>query len=151
MVKIELQGGGALEKKLLQMAQQLGNGSAVKVGILEGATYPDGTPVAQIGFWQEFGTTKMPARSFIRSTVTDKSPGWPKSMARIAKQSNYNSRETMALMGEGIKGQIQRTINTLQEPPLAQSTVDAKGFSKPLIDTAVLLRSIDYEVIERTP
>lgn len=148
-VNVQLEGGGKLEKKLLEIAQRLGNGSAVKVGVLEGATYPDGLPVAQVAFWQEFGTKRMPARSFLRSTVAERSPGWPKSMARIAKQTNYDARATMAQMGEGIKGQIQHTINTLDSPPLAQSTIDAKGFSKPLIETAVLLRSIDYEVIDR--
>lgn len=148
-VRAELKGGGKLEKKLLELAQKLGVGAAVNVGILAGATYPDGMPVAQNGFWQEFGTSKMPARSFLRSTVAEKSRGWPDAMAKIAKSNGYDSRKTMASMGEGIKGQIQHTINTLSSPPLAQSTIDAKGHSKPLIETAVLLRSIDYEVIDR--
>lgn len=149
-VNVKLQGGGKLEKKLLELAQRLGTGAAVKVGILEGATYPDGTSVAQVGFWDEFGTTKMPARSFMRSTVAAKSGRWPEAMAKAAKATNYDARATMGLMGELIQGQIQHTINTLSSPPLAQSTMDAKGFSKPLIETARLLNSIDYEVIDRS-
>lgn len=56
-------GGEALEKKLREYAQKLGKGELLKVGFLEGATYPDGTPVAQIAAVQEFGgEIDVPAR-----------------------------------------------------------------------------------------
>ncbi|HCM5055680.1 TPA: hypothetical protein N3K48_001516 [Klebsiella aerogenes] len=48
-------GGDALTQKLLEIEKNLGKGELLKVGFLEGATYPDGTPVAQVAATQEFG------------------------------------------------------------------------------------------------
>ena len=35
-------GGEALEKKLAELAERLGESKTLRVGFLEGATYPDG-------------------------------------------------------------------------------------------------------------
>ncbi|WP_281083908.1 hypothetical protein [Klebsiella quasivariicola] len=48
-------GGEEIEKKLQEIAKKLGKGDLLKVGFLEGATYPDGTPVALVAATQEFG------------------------------------------------------------------------------------------------
>lgn len=50
-------GGAALEAKLREIAQKVGKPNTVRVGFLEGATYPDGTPVALIAATNEFGGT----------------------------------------------------------------------------------------------
>ena len=57
-------------------------------------------------------------------------------------------RQTLALMGEGIKGQIAESIQNLHEPANAPATVRKKGFDKPLIDTGTLWRSIGSEIVE---
>jgi len=49
-------------------------------------------------------------------------------------------------MGELIQGELQGSIRDLTSPALAASTVRAKGFDKPLIDSGVMLRSVDFEV-----
>jgi hypothetical protein len=67
-------------------------------------------------------------------------------MAALAKASDYDGDKVLALMGEDIKGTLQQSINNFQSPPLAPSTIDAKGFAKPLIDTSHMLNSIAYEV-----
>lgn len=57
-------GGEEIRRKLLEVAKRLGKGDLLKVGFLEGATYPDGTPVAQIAAVQEFGgEIDVPART----------------------------------------------------------------------------------------
>lgn len=48
-----ISGGGKLEAKLAELAES--RDTRVRVGILEGATHPDGTPTALIGFVHEFG------------------------------------------------------------------------------------------------
>ena len=45
--------------------------ASVRVGVLENATYPDGTPVAMVAFWNEYGTKTSPVRAFFRTTVSD--------------------------------------------------------------------------------
>lgn len=48
-------GGRQFRQKLKQAADNLKSGKSLKVGFLEGATYPDGTPVAYIAAINEFG------------------------------------------------------------------------------------------------
>lgn len=48
-------GGEAVKQKLLEIAKRLGKADLLKVGFLEGATYPDGTNVAMVAATQEFG------------------------------------------------------------------------------------------------
>lgn len=55
MATVELKGGEALAKKLKELADKLGDGGTLRVGFIEGATYPDGTPVALVAAANEFG------------------------------------------------------------------------------------------------
>ncbi|HAC6581727.1 TPA_asm: hypothetical protein GND38_004792, partial [Salmonella enterica subsp. enterica serovar Sendai] len=56
-------GGKQFRQKLKQAADNLKSGKSLKVGFLEGATYPDGTPVAYIAAINEFGGSAIiPAR-----------------------------------------------------------------------------------------
>jgi hypothetical protein len=50
-------GGAALEARLREIAEKVGKAKTVNVGFLEGATYPDGTPVALIAATNEYGGT----------------------------------------------------------------------------------------------
>lgn len=134
-------------KKLEEIAASMGGGS-VSVGFMEGATYPDGTPVAAVAFWNEFGVPAhgQPPRPFFRGMIADESPSWPEKMAKLAKATDYDGPQTLALMGEDIKGALQQSINNLVDPPLSPSTVDAKGSAKPLIESGHMLNSVAYEV-----
>lgn len=52
-----------LKQRLEAIARGLESGKMLKVGFLEGATYPDGTPVAKVGAVNEFGgEIEVPAR-----------------------------------------------------------------------------------------
>ncbi|EDQ1698258.1 hypothetical protein GP195_005251, partial [Salmonella enterica] len=56
-------GGRQFRQKLKQAADNLKSGKSLKVGFLEGATYPDGTPLAYIAAINEFGGSAIiPAR-----------------------------------------------------------------------------------------
>lgn len=148
-----LSGGEGVAKALEDIAKRMGGGE-VQVGFMAGATYPDGTPVAAVAFWNEFGKGvesqegnyfQMP-RPFFRQMIAKESPTWAPKMAKLAKATGYDGPKVLALMGEDIKGALQQSINDFQSPPLAPSTVEAKGFAKPLIDTSHMLNSVDYEV-----
>lgn len=142
-----LQGSDAVMKVLEDIAKRMGGGE-VSVGFMEGATYPNGTPVAGVAFWNEYGvpSRNQPPRPFFRQMIAAESPTWPGKMAKLAKATDYDGDRVLALMGEDIKGALQKSINDLQDPPLAPSTVEAKGFGKPLIDTSHMLNSVSYEV-----
>ena len=143
-----LSGGDALTKKLEELARKMGGGS-VSVGFMGGATYPDGTPVAAVAFWNEYGNGRgSPPRPFFRNMIADESPTWAGKMGKLAVAYQYDAAKVFALMGEDIKGALQQSINNFTTPALADSTVEAKGFAKPLIDTSTMINSISYEVTE---
>ncbi len=142
-----LSGSDGVMKALEAIACKMGGGE-VAVGFMEGATYPDGTPVAAVAYWNEFGKMGQPPRPFFRQMIADESPAWSDKMAKLAKITNYDGPRVLALMGEDIKGALQQSINDFTTPALAPSTVDAKGFAKPLIDTSHMLNSVAYEVSE---
>lgn len=141
-------GGAALEAKLADIAEQLGDGATIRVGFLEGATYPDGTSVPLVAVANEFGDPGMnrPARPFFRRMIAAKSPEWGCDLSKVAIASGYDARAFLPLMGERIKDQLQESIREFYDPPLAQSTIDRKGFEKPLIDSGHMLSSVDYDV-----
>lgn len=150
-----LSGADGVMKALEDIARKMGGGE-VAVGFMEGATYPDGTPVAAVAFWNEFGKGvqseegnyfQMP-RPFFRQMIAAESPTWAGKMAKLAKATDYDGPRVLALMGEDIKGALQKSINDFESPPLAPSTIEAKGFAKPLIDTSHMLNSVAYEVKE---
>ncbi len=142
-----LQGADGVSKALEEIARKMGGGE-VAVGFMEGATYPDGTPVAAVAFWNEYGGPGRPPRPFFRQMIAKESPTWAPKMAKLAKATNYDGPKVLAMMGEDIKGALQQSINDFTTPALAESTVEAKGFAKPLIDTSHMLNSVAYEVEE---
>lgn len=135
----------AVTAKLNAIAAKLGRGS-VDVGFLEGATYPDGTPVAEVAFFNTFGTSKSPPRPFFQQMVSAEEPTWPGKIAKLAKVTNYDGPKVLALMGEDMNGALKQSINALTTPELAPSTVARKGFDKPLIDSSHMVNSTDFEV-----
>lgn len=119
--------------------------ASVRVGVLENATYPDGTPVAMVAFWNEYGTKTSPVRAFFRTTVSDQKKNWVLSVQNLMKMHD-DPKKVMGLIGEHMRGQIVQSINTWTDPPNAPYTVRMKGFQKPLVDTGQLMRSISFEV-----
>lgn len=132
-------------KALEAIAKRMGGGQ-VAVGFMEGSTYADGTPVAAVAYWNEYGKTDQPARPFFRNMIEAESPTWPGKMAAAAKATNYDGDKVLALMGEDIKGALQQSINDFTTPAIKESTAAAKGFDKPLIDSSHMLNSVAIEV-----
>lgn len=135
---------GSLSKAL---AKYKGMNASVRVGVLENATYPDGTSVAQVAFWDEYGTATTPSRPFFRYTVNGNRKNWVLSVKNLMKLHN-NPQKVMGLMGEHMKGQIVQSIVEWSTPPNAAYTVAKKGFNKPLIDSGQMSRSISWELNE---
>ncbi len=143
-----LKGGDKLSKKLSEFAGMLSRGSVVRIGFLEGSTYPDGKPVAMIAAIQEWGapSRNIPPRPFFRHMIAAKRAEWPKAIADLLKANGYDALRTLQQTGEVVAGQLRRSIYETNSPPLKPTTIARKGFSKPLIDTGVLIQSINYEV-----
>lgn len=142
---MELKGGDKLTQALADIAKKMSGGS-VSVGFLENATYPDGTPVAAVAFWNEFGTGTIPPRPFFRTTISEKSGEWADKLGRAAKQYDYDTEKVLNFMGGQIQEDIQSSITGWTTPGNAASTIRQKGFDAPLRDTNHMHDSVDYEV-----
>jgi len=143
-----VKGGTKLAGALQAIVISATNATVVRVGFLEKATYPDGKSVAMIAAIQEYGApgAGTPPRPFFRNMIAEKSNEWPKAIADLLKANGYDAAKTLALTGEGVKGQLQQSIVDTNTPPNAPSTIARKGSAKPLVDTGHMLNSVDYEV-----
>lgn len=118
----------------------------VKVGILDNSRYPDGTSVASVAFWNEYGTKIIPPRPFFRDTIKEQKSNWAK-LAKDAIGMGYSVDHTLGLVGAQMQTDIQYTIMTFTTPPNAPYTVMKKGTQSPLRHTLLMHDSIKFEVI----
>lgn len=148
MATIEFSGGSKLEAVLKEIAANAGKAKELSVGFMSGATYPDGTPVAMVAAIQNYGAPEanIPARPFFSNMVKDKSPKWGESLGNVLQENNYDADLALKAMGQGIEGQLQESIRQTESPALALSTIKAKGFAKPLIDTGHMLNSVQSAI-----
>ncbi len=140
----------SLESALREIAARLESNKVVRVGFLEGATYPDGQSVAEVAAYLNYGTRKMPPRPFFTQMIVKNKDGWGKKLAAILRANNYDVKKSLALMGEGIKGQIQAEIVAFDSPPDSAATMARKqaanGAAATLIDTGHMLNSVDWDL-----
>lgn len=94
----KIKGGNQLAAKLAAIVKNAKKSDGVKVGFLEGATYPDGTNVAQVAYWQEYGATiKVEERQQTVYRSTDKSGNFLKNGRFVKKdKSNFSSSHKVA-------------------------------------------------------
>ena len=119
-----LSGGDKLAKILADIGGKA-QGS-VDVGFMSGAIYPDGTPVAQVAFWNEFGhggRFPAPPRPFFRNMVNEKSSEWPKRLGDAIKYYEGDGRKALAGMGEAISDDLAESIINTNEPALSKTTL----------------------------
>lgn len=149
-------------KDITRNLEKLKNKPYVKVGVLEKSGQHEGLgdlTVADVATFHEFGTEGVngqivPQRPFIRNTVDENTAELTRETEALRKQViffNLSVFKALSLLGLRIQKLIQSKITDGDSswPALKQSTIDAKGSDKPLIDTGQLRRSISYEVVEK--
>lgn len=143
-----IRGGDRLAQALRDLARKVSNLATLRVGFLENAKYPDGTPVAMIAAINEYGAPSrgQPPRPFFRNMINEKQGEWPEAIANLLRHHDMNAAEALEDAGITIEGQLRQSITDLTEPPLAPSTIRRKGHAKPLIDTSHMLNSVGHEV-----
>lgn len=120
----------------------------VNVGWFEDQTYEDGLPVAKVARWNEFGTKAgIPQRPFMRRTMMKHEKEWIETLKTIVqreidKDKNINIDKALKKFGEIVKGDIQETILEGGFVKNAPSTIRRKGHDTPLVDTGVMIGSI---------
>lgn len=121
-----ISGGEKLEAKLKEIAAKLETGATLKVGFLEGATYPDGTPVAAVAFWNEYGhggRFPAPPRPFFRNMISKEADSWPDKISKALKYTGYDTKRALSMIGEDISGALAQSITELDSPALSETTL----------------------------
>jgi len=144
-----ISGGDKLANALAKISRGVSQPATLRVGFLAKSTYPNGTPVAMIAAIQNFGAPSrgIPPRPFFSNMVKSKRGEWPKAISGLLKDNDYDAVKALDVAGAAIGGQLRQSIIDTNEPPLAPSTIKRKGHSKPLIDSAMMINSIDHEVV----
>jgi hypothetical protein len=123
----------------------------VRVGYQGGKAQEDGVDLLDIAMWNELGTSRAPARPFIRNSVDmnvaviDK---FCKAQTKKVTQGG-TAKQILSAIGTMQKGLIQDTISKSKTwaEPNAPLTVAQKGSDQPLVDTGRMAQSVDYVII----
>ena len=122
----------------------------VDVGIIDAGTHDSGDlTVAQIGFQHEFGTSSIPERSFIRSTLQDQKKEIRTRQKRYMSKiilGDLTTESGLKLLGQWMAAEIKDKIVKIRTPPNSPRTIAIKGSSNPLIHTEQMKNSVTYEV-----
>ena len=123
----------------------------VEVGLLGNKKHEDSElTVAEVGFYNEFGTEKIPERSFMRRTIIEKKKAIKASITKLSKlivEKKLDEKQALGLLGEQTSGFIKKTIIAVKSPiESPQTLLKKKGVSNPLIDTSQMLNSITWKI-----
>lgn len=117
----------------------------LEIGFFETARYPNGTFVAQVARYNEFGTLNIPMRPFFRNAIQKNIKKWYATLQNAINQ-NATPSKALSIVGEVARADIIQSITDLKAPPNAQSTIKQKKSTNPLIDTGLMRRSVTYKV-----
>jgi HK97 gp10 family phage protein len=146
--------GGKKFEKLLKKIEELQKG--VKAGVPKGATTTEGESIPMYAYFNEVGTSRMPARPFLRQCVAENEDKWASTMRKMTYKVIQSGKVNgiLVVTGELMKAHIKQTIQKGSFAPDAPSTVKAKARKgksepdRPLFDTGQMKDSIDFEVVD---
>jgi hypothetical protein len=120
-----VKGGDQMAKRLAKIAAKVAKLPNVRVGFLENAKYPNGTPVAMIAAIQEYGAprARIPPRPFFRTMITAHKGEWGKELGLVLKSVDYDAKIALDQMGQHIAGELRQSIVDTIAPALSPITL----------------------------
>lgn len=124
--------------------------------------HPSGVPVAQIAQWNEEGHengansavpgSSTPPRPFMRNGLI---PRIPKILPEFVSKAHSVAMgrttwdKVNQELGLKVKDTLQNIIEAWSSPPNSPITISLKGFNNPLIDTGVMLDTVQSKVVRK--
>lgn len=104
--------------------------------------------VAQVAFWDEYGTAHTKPRPFFRNMIASQEDTWGGKLAAALRDTGFSVDTSLNFLGDDIKGAL---LDSIESWPADNSDLTAfiKGFDKGLDDTGLMKSSIDYEIVEK--
>lgn len=123
---------------------------SVKVGIFAdaGSSKNGHTSIAEYAAYNEFGTSHIPSRPFMRQTIDKYTGAWGQAAEAAEKRvaGGMSPHQALELIGNIAEGHIKQTIGRGSFAPNAANTIKQKGSSQPLIDTGAMRGAVRHEV-----
>ncbi len=151
----------------------------VRVGILDGATYSQDhyqnfmttktqkngktkrvarqrakprqhiPKIIEVAFWNEFGTVRAPQRSFLRTTLQEKSTEWVRTLAKLMKTMSL--QHALESLGNIMVDDVVKKIKSGIGPELAPFTLEQRKANKisgktPLMASREMITALDFNV-----
>ncbi len=113
------------------------------------ASYDDGTSVAEIAAFNEYGTVNIPARPFMKTAVEkskDEILRYYQMSTKNIADGKTDANKVLTGLGELGKSKVQESIRHGDWVPNAPATIKRKGSSKPLIDTGLMRDTVTYVI-----
>lgn len=115
-----------------------------------------GLTVGEYAMRNEMGEGSTPSRSMIRAWVDNRETAMKKELVRAyarvlrARMSDATEKSELTRLGKKYAQQVRSRIERKRIPPVKNRprTIARKGFDHPLIETRLLLDSIDHKVEE---
>lgn len=152
MATSTIEGGNKFKTFLDNLIKQK---AKLDVGFFPESKYKNGTQVAMVAIWQEFGTESkdkknhIPPRPFLHPTYDEQKDKWFKIFQRtILKQGDdINIKTALTTVGFVAQKDVQKKIDEWADAGgNAPRTIVAKGFDSPLIETGHLRESVEFRV-----
>jgi len=126
--KVKSSGDG--RRTMKKINKELEKSPEILVGVPQDAIpYPDGTSVALVAAVHEFGTAKVPERSFIRTSIEKNLDKYKKlserGMVKVV-DGKLGILQLAGLIGTEAQGDVQDEITKLKSPALAEATIKEK-------------------------
>lgn len=141
-----------------KMRKALFKQGAVAVGItaqigaaVHGSDPGKAVSILEVAIWNEFGTRRIPERSFLRSwfdnnTNKARVGTWLKKFGKAVTEGKTTWDNVLEIVGLNIVGEIQQSIANRIPPPNVPYTIKKKGSDVPLVNDGILRASITHVV-----
>lgn len=122
----------------------------VRVGPQKTKPADDKTPnLAEIGWWNEYGTATSPPRPWLRETIRENRKRISRKLLKELRrhlENRQNLRKTYERLGEFEVQLVTDKILYMTTPSNRPATVAKKGFNDPLVDLGELVMAVGYRV-----
>lgn len=120
----EIKGGKLFQQNMAALAKRVKSASSLRVGFIDGATYPDGTSVAMVAAINNFGAPAkgIPPRPFFSKAVRENAPEWAGKLKKILEANDYDAAKALGLLGLVIEGDLREAIIAMNSPANSMTT-----------------------------
>ena len=152
MIKTSVSGQQEVKDAIRKAIEEFATEEYVTVGIHEDAGMHEEGEItnATLGAILHFGNDNIPARPWLDTGVASGNKEYLAIIQQTAKKGG-SLGDALEMVGLVAVGKVQQFMTELKTPPNAESTIEQKGSSNPLIDTGALRLSVTHKVSKTKP